>query len=130
MQQDAAMTHGWRWAVAFFVVTYLVTALLWLPILRSGESLSAALAGPLVLPLLLASVTPSLVAFVLAGIEGGPAGVGQLLGQAGRWRFGIGWYGDFAGATHLGRLAGCVTPARWSRAGGKARFPGAGRSYR
>ncbi len=44
------------------------------------------------LPLLFASVTPSLVAFVLAGIEGGTAGVGQLLAQAGRWRFGIGWY--------------------------------------
>ena len=91
-QRDVRKAHRWRWAVAFFVVTYLVTALLWLPILRSGESLSAALAGPLVLPLLFASVTPSLVAFVLAGIEGGAAGVSQLLGQAGRWRFGIGWY--------------------------------------
>lgn len=26
------------------------------------------------------------------GLEGGMAGVGQLLGQGGRWRFGIGWY--------------------------------------
>jgi len=91
-QLDVKMAQRWRWAVAFFVVTYLVTALLWLPILRSGESLSAALAGPLVLPLLLASVTPSLVSFVLSGIGAGPAVIGQLLGQAGRWRFGIGWY--------------------------------------
>ena len=61
-QRDVRKTHRWRWAVAFFVVTYLVTALLWLPILRSGESLSAALTGPLVFPFLFASVTPSLVA--------------------------------------------------------------------
>ena len=91
-QREVSKTHRWRWAVAFFVVTYLVTALLWLPILRSGESLSAAMASPLVLPLFFGSITPSLVAFVLAGIEGGTAGVGQLLGQAGQWRFGIGWY--------------------------------------
>src|ERR1700694_3597121 len=92
MQQASAKTHGWRWAVAFFVVTYLVTALLWLPILRSGESVSAALSGRLALPLLLASVTPSLIAFVLAGTEGGGTGARDLLRQVGRWRFGIGWY--------------------------------------
>jgi membrane protease YdiL (CAAX protease family) len=29
---------------------------------------------------------------VLAGIEGGRAGLGELLAQGGRWRFGLGWY--------------------------------------
>src|ERR1041385_2596456 len=91
-QGDAAKAQGWRWAVAFFVVTYIVTALLWLPILRSGESVAGALSGRLLLLLLLASITPSLIAFLLAGIEGGPASMRQLLGQLGRWRFGIGWY--------------------------------------
>jgi hypothetical protein len=28
--------NAWLWAVAFFVVTYIVTGLLWLPILQSG----------------------------------------------------------------------------------------------
>jgi len=92
MPGDAPEAHGWRWAVAFFVVTYIVTALLWLPILGSGESVAAALSGRLLLLLLLASITPSLIAFVIAGIEGGPARMRQLLGQLGRWRFGIGWY--------------------------------------
>jgi len=74
------------------MVTYLVTALLWLPILRSGESVAVALSGRLLPLLLLASVTPSLLAFVLAGLEGGGKEARELLGQAGRWRFGIGWY--------------------------------------
>jgi uncharacterized protein len=84
--------QGWRWAVAFFIATYLVTGLLWLPILRSGESISAALSGRLVLFLLLASVTPSVIACVLATVEDGPKGLRALLGKAGRWRFGVGWY--------------------------------------
>lgn len=84
-------TDDWRWAVAFFVVTYALTALLWWPILRAGAPLSA-LSGRLVLPFLLAGVAPSLVALALAGVEGGRSGIGRLLGQAGRWRFGPGWY--------------------------------------
>lgn len=84
--------QGWRWAVAFFVFTYLVTGLLWLPIIRSGESISTALSGRFLLLLLLASVTPSLIACVLAGLESGPSGIRKLLGQVGRWRFGLGWY--------------------------------------
>lgn len=82
---------GWRWAVAFFVVTYVVTALLWLPILRSGQPPSA-LQGRLQLLALLATIVPSVVAIALVTIEGGGRGLRQLLGQAGRWRFGLGWY--------------------------------------
>ncbi len=92
IQASVGKPRGWRWAVAFFIVTYLVTGLLWLPILRSGGSVSAALSGRLLLFLLLASVTPSVIACVLASIEDGPKGLRALLGQAGRWRFGIGWY--------------------------------------
>jgi hypothetical protein len=81
----------WRWAVLFFIVTYLVTGLLWLPILRSGLPLTG-LTGRLSLFFLLAGLAPSVVTFVLAGIEGGRAGLGELLAQGGRWRFGLGWY--------------------------------------
>ena len=88
----APKDRDWRWAAAFFVVTYVVTALLWLPVLRAGVSVSAALSGRLLPLVLLASVAPSAVAMVLAGVEGGGRGVRELLGQAGRWRFGVGWY--------------------------------------
>ncbi len=82
---------AWRWAIAFFVVTYVVTIWLWLPILQSGQPLSA-LTGRLELRLVLATIVPSLVGILMALIEGGGRGVGQLLGQVTRWRFGLGWY--------------------------------------
>ena len=90
--EAAPKDRDWRWAAAFFVVTYLVTALLWLPVLRSGVSVAVALSGRLLPLVLLASVAPSAVAVVLAGVEGGGRGVAGLLAQAGRWRFGVGWY--------------------------------------
>src|SRR5579862_3471963 len=79
------------WLLAFFVVLYVATAAAWLPILRSGNSLLAA-TGPLALLSLLITVMPSLVAIVLSAIQGGWPGVRALLGQAGRWRFGVSWY--------------------------------------
>jgi membrane protease YdiL (CAAX protease family) len=91
----APIVHGkadaWKWAVAFFVATYVVTAALWLPILRSGQPPSA-LQGRLQLLALLATIVPSLVGMVLAAIEGGGRGLRDLLGQVVRWRFGLGWY--------------------------------------
>jgi membrane protease YdiL (CAAX protease family) len=80
------------WAVTFFVVTYVATGLLWLPAIRSGQPLAALMQGPLGLLVLLATVTPSLVAIILRGIEDGRRGIGDLLGQSLRWRFGLGWY--------------------------------------
>jgi uncharacterized protein len=88
---EARKAGTWRWAVLFFVVTYLVTGLLWIPILRSGQSLTG-LTGRISLFFLLAGVAHSAVAFVLAGIEGGRAALGELLAQGGRRRFGLGWY--------------------------------------
>jgi uncharacterized protein len=94
-EMDAPVTLGradaWKWAVTFFVVTYVVTALLWLPILRSGQPPSA-LQGRLQLLALLATIVPSLVAIVMATIEGGGRGLKELLGQVVRWRFGLDWY--------------------------------------
>jgi CAAX protease family protein len=80
-----------RWVVAFFVVTYAVTGLLWLPILRSGQSPSK-LSNRLELFLLLATIAPSAVAIILSAVENGRSGLRELLGQFGRWRFGPGWY--------------------------------------
>jgi hypothetical protein len=80
------------WAVAFFGLTYLVTALLWLPAVRSGQPLAVVMQGREALPIVIASVAPSLVAIVLAGIEGRWRGIRELLAQAVRWRFGLGWY--------------------------------------
>jgi uncharacterized protein len=80
-----------KWVIAFFVVTYTVTGLLWLPILTSGQSPSK-LSNRLELFLLLATIAPSAVAIIMSAIENGRAGVGELLGQFGRWKFSAGWY--------------------------------------
>jgi uncharacterized protein len=80
------------WVVAFFGLTYLVTALLWLPALRSGQPLAVVMQGREALPIVLASVAPSLVAIVLASVERRWRGIRELLAQAVRWRFGLGWY--------------------------------------
>ncbi len=117
---DRGTVDRWPWAVAFFVLTYLFTALLWWPILRSGQSLSGqgGLAGRLALLLLLATVAPSLVGIVMAAIEGGGRGLRELLGQVLRWRFGLGWYAlalllmplVWLVALFVGRLFGGPTP--------------------
>lgn len=82
---------GLKWVIAFFVITYVVTGLLWLPILRSGQS-PAKLSNRLELFLLLATIVPSAVAIILSAVENGLAGVSALIGQFGRWRFATGWY--------------------------------------
>lgn len=84
-------TGGVKWVIAFFVVTYALTGLLWLPILRAGQSPSK-LSNRLELFLLLATIVPSAVAIILSAVENRGTGVRELLSQFGRWRFGAGWY--------------------------------------
>jgi membrane protease YdiL (CAAX protease family) len=93
MKQSAVVRNGGslKWVVTFFIVTYAVTGLLWLPILRAGQSPSK-LTNRLELFLLLATIAPSGVALILSAMEGGWSGVRALLAQFGRWRFGAGWY--------------------------------------
>jgi membrane protease YdiL (CAAX protease family) len=88
---DRGASGAWRWAVAFFVVTYVVTAGLWIPIWRSGQPLSA-LSGRLEFFLLLGTIVPSVVGLALSLVEGGWRGLRQNFGQAARWRFGLGWW--------------------------------------
>jgi membrane protease YdiL (CAAX protease family) len=114
---DRRKAEGWRWAVVFFVVICLITTLFWLLILRSGKPLSAR-PGPLLVPLLVLFVLgPSGVALFLSAIEGGGRGVVELLSQAGRWRFGLGWY---AVAILLAPLLFLVTMAIATLLGGRA----------
>ena len=79
------------WLLAFFVVVYAASAAAWAPILRSGRPLFG-LPGPLTLLALLITIMPSLVAILLSALREGWPGVRALLGQAGRWRFGLPWY--------------------------------------
>jgi CAAX protease family protein len=106
------------WAAAFFVVTYVVTALLWLPAIRSGEPLAVVMQGREALPIVVATVVPSLVAIVLTGVERRWRGIRELLAQVGRWRFGVGWYAVaiflspvvWAVSLAIGRILGAGTP--------------------
>lgn len=106
------------WAVAFFVLTYVVTALLWLPAIRSGQPLAIVIQGREALPIVIATVVPSLVAILLAGVEGGWRGIRELLAQVGRWRFGVGWYAVaiflspvvWAVSLSIGQVLGAGTP--------------------
>jgi membrane protease YdiL (CAAX protease family) len=79
------------WLLAFFVVVYVASAAAWVPILRSGRPFFA-LPGPLALLALAITLMPSLVAIVLSGLREGWPGMRALLGQAGRWGFGLPWY--------------------------------------
>jgi len=73
-------------------LTYLVTAALWLPAIRSGQPLAVVMQGREALPIVIATFAPLQVAIVLTGVEKRWAGVRALLAQAVRWRFGVGWY--------------------------------------
>jgi hypothetical protein len=44
------------WAVAFFVLTYVVSALLWLPAIRSGQPLAVVMQGRKALPIVIATI--------------------------------------------------------------------------
>jgi uncharacterized protein len=106
------------WAIAFFVLTYLVTALLWLPALRSDQPLSVVMQGRDALPVVIATVVPTLVAIVLSGVEGRWRGIRELLAHAVRWRFGLGWYAVviflaplvWAVSLAIGRILGAGAP--------------------
>jgi len=106
------------WVIAFFVLTYVVTALLWLPAVRSGQPLAVVMQGREALPIVIATVVPSLVAIVLSGIESRWQGIRELLAQAVRWRFGVGWYAVaiflaplvWAVSLAIGRILGAGVP--------------------
>jgi CAAX protease family protein len=115
-QLQAGVRLRRMWAVAFFALTYGVTALLWLPAIRSGQPLSVLLQGREALPLVVATIVPSLVAIFLSGLEGHWRGIRGLLSQAVRWRFGVGWYA----------LAIFLPPAVWAVSLALGRILGAG----
>ncbi len=70
------------------------------------------------LPIVIATVVPSLVAIVLSAVEGRWRGIRELLAQAGRWRFGLGWYAVaiflsplvWAESQAIGRILSAGTP--------------------
>ena len=120
-RSESRQARSERWVVVFFLITYAVTGLLWLPILRSGESPSK-LSNRLELFLLLATIAPSAVAIILSAVENGREGVRELLGQFGRWRFGAGWY---AYAVFLAPLIAVVVLLVSRAMGGHAPAPAA-----
>ena len=74
---------------SFFVLAYLISWALWLPLVVTGDGSPTGLAFA---PLLLGSLVPSAVAIVLVASQYGKAGVGTLLRRLLIWRFGLGWW--------------------------------------
>ncbi len=74
---------------SFFVLTYGVSWILWIPLVVSGDGSPSGLG--LVL-LLLGSLVPSTVAILLVAAIHGKAGVRKLLGRLLLWRVGVGWW--------------------------------------
>jgi uncharacterized protein len=72
----------------FFVLAYLISWSLWLPLV-SGDGSPAGLAF---VPLLLGSLVPSAVAVVLVAVLHGKSGVRTLLRRLLIWRVGRGWW--------------------------------------
>lgn len=72
---------------SFFVLSYAISWLLWLPLAGAGS-----LTGLGFVMQLLGSLVPSAVAIVLIAVLHGKAGVGKLLRRLLMWRVGVGWY--------------------------------------
>jgi len=80
-----------RRVALFFAATYALTWALFAPILLSGQPLFTLPLGLNAL-FFFATVAPSLVACVIATMQGGRRGLVALLRQATLWRFGVRWY--------------------------------------
>jgi uncharacterized protein len=72
---------------SFFVLSYAISWLLWLPLAGAGS-----LTGLGFVMQLLGSLVPSAVAIVLIAVLHGKAGVRKLLRRLLMWRVGVGWY--------------------------------------
>jgi CubicO group peptidase (beta-lactamase class C family)/membrane protease YdiL (CAAX protease family) len=73
---------------SFFVLTFAIAWIVWLPLVIAGGTPT----GFLVVPQLLGSLVPSAVAIVLIAMLHGKAGVGKLLRRLLIWRVGVGWW--------------------------------------
>jgi membrane protease YdiL (CAAX protease family) len=74
---------------SFFVLAYLISWALWLPLVAAGAGSPTGLAFA---PLLLGSLVPSTVAILLVAVLHGKAGVRTLLRRLLIWRVGLGWW--------------------------------------
>lgn len=74
---------------SFFVLAYLISWTLWLPLVVLGVDDPTGLAF---VPLLLGSLVPSAVAILLVGVLHGKAGIRTLLRRLLIWRVALGWW--------------------------------------
>ena len=73
----------------FFVLAYALTWAWWLPLARTGQTVTQGDGWPTHFPGLLG---PALAALLVTAATGGSAGVAELLRRMGRWRIGLsGW---------------------------------------
>jgi membrane protease YdiL (CAAX protease family) len=88
--------------ISFFVLTYIVTWSLWLPLVISGDRVPGPL-GFVLAPL--GSLVPSTLGVVFVGLLGGRSGVRTLLGRLIHARIGLRWYLAALALTMLAPLA-------------------------
>jgi membrane protease YdiL (CAAX protease family) len=74
---------------SFFVLSYAISWLLWIPLVVSGDG---SLTGLGIVLQGLGSLVPSAVAIVLIAVLHGKAGVKKVLRRLLMWRVGVGWY--------------------------------------
>jgi uncharacterized protein len=77
--------------IAFFVMTYAFSWILWIPIALSSQKLLAVQISPF-LGIIIGGIGPSLSALILTMAEKGMPGIRSLLGCLFKWRVAIKWY--------------------------------------
>src|SRR5687767_2688915 len=76
--------------VLFFALAYLVSWLIWLPLVASSQGWISA--SPPFLLFYLGTIGPAAAAVILLGSFEGTEAVWRLLSKLGRWQVGIRWY--------------------------------------
>ncbi len=88
LKSNQAIPHS---IIAFFVLTYSISWMLWIPLALSSQGLLAIQISPF-LGIVLGGMGPSLTAIILTVTESGDQGVRALFGHLLRWRVSIRWY--------------------------------------
>lgn len=74
----------------FFPLAYLISWLLWLPLVAAAQGFTHSPASPYWH--LIGGIGPMVAAFLVTWLTAGQAGVNELVGRIGKWRVGVQWH--------------------------------------